>query len=256
MTLTLDFLPQTAFAFLLIFARVGSMSMSLPGFGDRAVPPRIRLVLALALTLILYPGVQQSLPAFPATFAGIITALIGELLIGLGIGLSVRLIVSGILVAGSMISVQTGLAMAQTVDPSQGTMGTLFGTFLSVLSITMIFTMDLHHVLLGAMHDSYGLFPPGELLPSAGADFAKLALAKISNAFRLAVQLAAPFLIFGLIFYLGVGVLSRLIPQVQIFFVVMPANIMLGFALFMLLLSTITLWYMDYFGQAIQSYLL
>lgn len=256
MTLTLDFLPETAFAFLLIFARLGSMSMSLPGFGDRSVPARIRLVFALAITLILYPLVHERLPAVPLSLAGLLTALMGELLIGLAIGMSVRLIVSGIQVAGSTISVQTGLAMAQTVDPAMGTMGTLFGTFLSVLSITVIFATDLHHVLLGAMHDSYALFPPGELLPSATADFAKVAIEKISDAFRIALQLAAPFLIFGLIFYLGVGVLSRLIPQVQIFFVIMPANIMLGFMLFMLLLSTLILWYLNYFSTAISSYLI
>ncbi len=255
MTITLDFLPQTAFAFLLIFARLGSMSMSLPGFGDRAVPPRIRLVLALAISLILYPLVRDRLPAVPLTLAGLLTALAGELLIGLAIGLSVKLIVSGIQVAGSTISVQTGLALAQTVDPAQGTMGTLFGTFLSILSITMIFAADLHHVLLGAMNDSYQLFPPGELLPSAAADFAKAALETISAAFRIALQLAAPFLIFGLIFYLGLGVLTRLIPQVQIFFVIMPANIMLGFVLFMLLLSTLMLWFLSYFGDAIKPYL-
>jgi flagellar biosynthetic protein FliR len=187
--------------------------------------------------------------------AGLLTALAGELLIGLAIGLSVKLIVSGIQVAGSTISVQTGLALAQTVDPAQGTMGTLFGTFLSILSITMIFAADLHHVLLGAMNDSYQLFPPGELLPSAAADFAKAALETISAAFRIALQLAAPFLIFGLIFYLGLGVLTRLIPQVQIFFVIMPANIMLGFVLFMLLLSTLMLWFLSYFGDAIKPYL-
>lgn len=253
MTLTLDFLPQTAFAFLLIFARTGAMAMALPGIGDRTVPPRIRLVFALSLSLILYPLVNKVFPALPSNFAGMIKALVSEVLIGIAIGFAVRIIVSAIQLAGTAISFQTGLAFAQNVDPANGTQSSLFSNFLSVLSIALIFATDLHHLLLSALHDSYVLFKPGSALPTG--DFAQVAVQTASAGFRIAIQLAGPFLAFGLIFYLGVGVLSRLIPQVHVFFLAMPLNIMLGMILFMLLLGTFMLLYLDYFDEAIRPYI-
>lgn len=253
MTLTLDFLPQTAFAFMLIFARIGAMVMTLPGIGDRTVPPRVRLVFALTLSLILFPLVSTVFPELPNAMNAMIAAIVGELLIGMAIGFSVRIIVTAVLYAGSVVAFQTGLAFAQSVDPAQGVQSTLFGAFFSVLSVALIFATDLHYPLLSAMHDSYILFRPGSGLPVG--DFAQSALQTMTEGFRVALQLSAPFLVFGLIFYLGVGVLSRLIPQVQVFFLAMPANITLGLILLMLLLSTMMIWFMDYFGQALSRYL-
>ncbi len=253
MSLTLDFLPQMAFAFMLIFARIGAITMLLPGIGDRTVPPRLRLVFALALTFVLYPLVHTAFPALPTTLNAMIAALTGEMLIGLAIGFAVRIIVTAILFAGTVIAFQTGLAFAQSVDPTQGVQSTLFGAFFSVLTVALLFATDMHHLLLSAMQDSYVLFRPAGGLPAG--DFAEVALKTLSDGFRVALQISAPFLVFGLIFYLGVGILTRLIPQVQVFFLAMPANIMLGLILFMLLLSTMMVWYLDYFGRALAPYL-
>jgi len=253
MTFTLDFLPQTAFAFILLFARTGAMSMALPGIGSQMVPPRIRLVFALALSLILYPIVSKAFPNLPTSLFGMISSIVSEVLIGIAIGFSVRIIISSIQVAGTAIAFQTGLAFAQNVDPANGTQSSLFGTFLSILSLALIFSTDMHHLLLSAIHDSYVLFKPGSAFPTG--DFAQVAVQTVSGGFRIAIQLAGPFLVFGLIFYLGVGVLSRLIPQVQVFFLAMPLNITLGFVLFMMLLSSFMLWFLDYVGEAISPYL-
>ncbi len=253
MTISLDFLPQTAFAFLLIFARIGAMTMALPGIGDRTVPTRIRLVFALALSMILYPLVNTAFPELPDSLYGMLVAIVREVLIGIAIGMAVRLIVSAIQVVGSVIAFQSGLAFAQNVDPANGTQSTLFGSFLSVLSVALIFATDLHHLLLSAIYDSYQLFKPGGVFPTG--DFAEVAVETLSKGFRIAIQLTGPFLAFGLIFYLGIGVLSRLIPQVHVFFLALPLNIMLGILLFMLLLGTFMLWYLDYFGEALEPYL-
>lgn len=253
MTITLDFLPQTAFGFILIFARTGAMSMALPGIGDRMVPSRIRLVFALALSLIMFPLVSQMFPSLPTSLFGMISLIVSEVLVGLAIGFSVQIVVAAIQFAGATIAFQTGLAFAQNVDPANGIQSSLFSTFLSLLTVALIFATDLHHLLLSAIHDSYLLFKPGAIFPAG--DFAKVAVQTLSGGFRIAIQLAGPFLAFGLIFYLGVGVLSRLIPQVQVFFLAMPLNIMLGMILFMLLLSTLMARFLDYFSAALQPYL-
>ena len=254
MTINLDFLPQTTFVLLLIFARVGTMIMVMPGFGDNAVPARLRLVFALGVTLVLYPVARDFFTAVPATISALLAMVIMEVLVGLAIGIGARLIMSALHLAGTAIAFQTGLAFAQNIDPSQGgAQSSLFGNFLGLLAVTLVFMTDLHHLLLAAIHDSYTLFRPGILFPVG--DFSELALSTIATAFTIALQLAAPFLVFGLVFYLGIGVLSRLIPQVQVFFVAMPANILLGFLLLMLLLSTIMLWFLESFRAAIEPLL-
>ncbi|MGE0612943.1 MAG: flagellar biosynthetic protein FliR [Hyphomicrobiales bacterium] len=253
MTLSLDFLPQTAFAYFLIFARCGALSMSLPGIGDAVVPARVRLVFALTLSLILYPLLEKTFPAMPTTMPAMIAAVIKEVIVGLAIGFAVRLIVSGLQFAATVIAFQVGLAFAMSVDPTGGVQNTLFGTFFSMLAVTLIFATDLHHLMLKAVHDSYILFQPGSSF--APGDFAQVSLSTIADAFRVAMQISAPFVIFGLVFYLGVGILSRLIPQVQVFFLAMPANITLGFLLIALLLGTFITWYLRYFSQAMSPYL-
>lgn len=253
MTLTLDFLPQTAFAFMLIFARIGAMAMALPGIGDHTVPPRLRLVFALALTLILFPLVNTAFPDLPETMNAMIASFVGEILVGIAIGFAVRMMINAVHFAGTVIAFQTGLAFAQSVDPTQGVQSSMFASFFSILSIALIFATDLHHTLLAAMHDSYQIFRPGSGLPAG--DFAQVAVQTLANAFRVALRIAAPFLVFGLIFYLGVGILTRLIPQVQVFFLAMPASILLGLVLLMLLLSTLMYLFIDYFTLALEPYL-
>ncbi len=227
--------------------------MVIPGIGDRAVPMRSRLVFGLALSLALYTVLKDKIPQMPPTVYNMLSSLIYEVLLGIAFGFSVRMIIAGLQAAGEVIAVQTGLAFAQNVDPSQGTQGTLISNFLSLLAVALIFMADLHHVMLRSIANIYELFPVGLVFPSG--DFAQLGIQTLGKAFVLSLQLSAPFVVFGLVFYLGVGILSRLIPQVQVFFVAMPANIFFGFILFMVLLSTIMSKYLDYFGQSFLPFL-
>ena len=252
--MTVEILPQTAFVFMLIFARIGTMIMVLPALGERAMPRRVRLVFALALTLVMYPVLSLAFAALPPGLYAALKALVAEIVIGLFLGISVRLVMSALQVAGTTIAMQTGLGFAQNVDPTQGIRAALFASFLSVLAVTLIFVSDLHHLLLRAIADSYTMFPPGKELPLG--DFAKMAVDTMAGSFRLAVQISAPFLVFGLIFYLGIGVLSRLMPQVQIFFLAMPMNILAGFLLFMVLLATIITWFLQYFEAHVAQFLI
>jgi len=251
--MTLTFSAQTAFVFVLIFARMGSMVMAMPALGDGHVPSRIRLVFALGLTLVMLPLVRESYGAIPVNLGAVLVAMFSEIVIGVFIGMSARLLTMAIHVAGTVIAFQSGLAFAQNVDPTQGTQSAIVGTFMALLATTLIFALDLHFLLLAALRDSYDLFQPGKILPFG--DFGQIAVHIVSGAFRVGIQLAAPFLVFGLVFYMGLGVLSRLMPQLQVFFLAMPANILFGFLLLMLLLSSMMLWYLDYFAQSMAQFL-
>jgi len=251
--MSFDFAPHTAYVFMLVFARIGTMIMLMPALGEISVSSRVRLTFALVMTAVMMPLVQSEYGAMPANLPSVGWAVISEMLVGFFIGTMSRLIMSGLQVAGTIIAFQTGLAFAQNVDPTQGVQSALVGSFLSMLAVTMIFTMDLHFLLIGAMRDSYVLFHPGDVLPLG--DMVETAINIVAGAFRLGVQIASPFLVFGLIFYLALGILSKLMPQVQIFFVAMPANILLGFALLSVLMGGLMSWFLLFFEETMTLFL-
>lgn len=250
--MSFSFLPEIAYSFMLIFARLAALVSLMPGIGERTIPVRVRLLLALAMTFVMFPVVSGLYGDLPRDIPPILLMLFGEILIGLAIGLSVRLIISALTTAGTIISFQTGLAFAQNVDPSVGTQTAIFASLFSVLGVVLIFALDLHHIAIAGIYDSFILFEPGKLAPVG--DFASIVTGLVSRAFVVAIQLSAPFIVFGLMFYLGLGVLSRLMPQVQIFFVAMPINIGLGFVLFAFLIATIMGWYINHLEDVLTLY--
>jgi len=237
MQIDISFLPALAAAFILVFARVGTMLMLLPGLGELNVPIRIRLTVAVLLAAVLLPLHQNAYQIDLRSFGPLIAMLGEELFIGAVLGLSVRLIMSCLQVAGAVIAQQVGLGFVTAVDPTLGQQGVLIGNFLAVLGVTLIFATDLHHLVIAALNDSYTLFAPGEM-PLLG-DVAALTTRTVSTAFRIGIQLSAPFMVFGLLFNLGLGVLSRLMPQMQVFFVGLPLSILLGLMIFLLVLGAL-----------------
>jgi len=252
MTIGLDWLPQTAFLYILVFARVGSMLMLMPALGETTIPARMRLSFALVFTMVLFPLLRADLPAAPTELPAVLVLLFHEIIIGLMLGALMRFFISAAQVAGSIVAFQTGLSAAMMADPNQGgVQGAVFGTFLSLLGITLIFATDLHHMALSAIYDSYMIFTPTD--PLMPGDAAQAAIRAVSGAFTVGVQMAAPFIVFGLIFNLGMGILSRLMPALQVYFMAMPANIGVGLILFGLLLTMMMGWYLSHFEAGLAT---
>ena len=244
MRIDVSFLPSYAAAFMLVFARIGTMVMLLPGLGEMSVPPRVRLAVALVLTALLLPLHRQAYQIDLRAFGPLVVALGQELLVGAVLGMIARLTISALQVAGSVVAQQLGLGFVTAIDPSQGQQGLIVGNFLTILGITLIFATDLHHLVIGALNDSYALFKPGEI-PILG-DVAATLTRTVTSAFRIGVQLAAPFLVFALLFNLGLGVLSRLMPQMQVFFVGMPLSILVGFLILVLVVGAMMMTFLGY----------
>ena len=235
MRMDISFLPALAAAFLLTFARVGTMVMLLPGVGEMSVPSRVRLTMALVLTAILLPAHQKAYVVDLKAIGPVLVVLFQELVVGAVLGLTARLAISALQVAGSVVAKQLGLGFVTAVDPTQNQQGLLVGNFLTVLGVTLIFATDLHHLVIAGLNDSYSIFQPGEM-PIVG-DVAQHITHVIATSFRIGIQLSAPFLVFGLLFNLGLGVLSRLMPQMQVFFIGLPLSILLGFLLLVLVIG-------------------
>ena len=246
-------LAADLFAVVLVFARIGGALMLLPGFGEIYVPARIRLLLALTITVVVAPVIAHRLPGLPASPLALFLLVGGEIAIGVFLGLIARILLASLHTVGVIIGFQTGLANAMVFDPANAQQGSLFGAFLTIVGIMLIFASDLHHLMLMAVADSYTVFGAGDL-PAMG-DVSELGARLVAKSFALALQIAAPFVVFGLMFYLGLGLLARLMPQMHVFFVVMPLQITLGFLVFTAAISAGMMWFLTAYQEAFIGFL-
>ena len=244
MRIDLSFLPVLAATYLLIFARIGTMLMLLPGLGELVVSARIRLTIALLLAGVMFPLQRSAYQVDLSSLASIVTLLAQELLVGAVLGIAARIAISALQFTGSVVAQQLGLGFVTQVDPTQGEQGMILGNFLVLLGLVLLFATDMHYLVIGALYDSYSLFKPGEV-PATG-DAAALVTRTLAGAFRVAVQLSAPFLVFGILFNLGLGILSRLMPQMQVYFVGVPLSIALGFLILALVLGAMMANYLTF----------
>lgn len=237
-------LAGNVYAFMLVFARIGATFTLLPGFGDAYVPMRVRLLLALAISVVVVPVVAPTLPPLPASGLALGMLVMAESLVGFFIGSISRILLAALDVAGMIVSMQTGLAAAMMFNPALATQGTLVGVLLTNLGIVLLFVTDLHHLLILAVVDSYGVFAPGGGLPLQ--DFGRAIVAFVAESFSVGARMAAPFLIVGLMFNVGLGVLQKLMPQIQIFFLAMSSQIALGLVMLMITLSAAMMFWLGY----------
>ncbi|MFZ5746614.1 MAG: flagellar biosynthetic protein FliR [Pseudomonadota bacterium] len=221
-------LELQATAFLILFARVGAVLMLLPVFSEDAVPQQIRLLLSFGMTAAMFAFLGDTARA-AVSQGGLPAILIAELLTGLAIGSIVKILFYAISIAGSIISLQIGLSSAVIFDPGQSGQVPLMSKFVTVAAALVCMAAQVHHLWLGAIVDSYHLFPIGGLPPAE--DFAHLAIAAVSRSMMLGISLAAPFLIYGIVFNVALGLSARVAPAIQVFFISQPLNILLGFAL-------------------------
>ena len=243
-----------AFSLIFVFARIGAAIMLLPGFGEVFISARIRLLLAIGITVVVAPVVSPFVPPTPDGPLALFAALAHETVIGVVLGAISRMMIAALHTAGTIIGFQTSLSNAQLFDPVNAEQGSLIGSFFNVLGVFLIFATNLHHMMLIAVIDSYSLFVPGAALPIA--DFSNTATRVLAGSFLLAMQISAPFIVMGMLFYLGLGLLARLMPQVQVFFIAMPVQIILGFMVMGATLSAGMLWFLGAFQTTFQGVLL
>ena len=216
------FVPELVAA-ALVFARVGGCIMVLPAFGEAFVSPRVRLAVALAVTLVLVPAVGTDLAA-PPDDAGLFLALLQELLIGTALGLAARFALAAMNLAGTIIALQSALAAAAFFDPHEGTQSAITSNFLTTAGLTLLLVVDGHHYLLWGLARSFDITP--QLTAYPAADFAELLLRTSSDLFVVAVRIAAPVILVTTVVNLTFGFFSRLVPGIQVFFIAMPLQVL------------------------------
>lgn len=241
------------FNFFMVFARLGSALMLLPGFGEAYVPQRIRLVFALMASLVLMPMLADRLPAMPAAFDRFAGLLLLEIGIGLFFGMMTRLILLGTQTAGSVIALQIGMASALVADPTTQQQAAVTGNFLLALTVVLIFATGLDHMTIKGLIGTYGIFPPG-VVPPMG-DVANHAARIVADSFAVGIQMATPFLVYGIVFAVALGLLARLMPTLQVFFIAMPVQLLAGLALMAVSVTAMMLFFLGSYEERMSVFL-
>ena len=237
------FISTQIFIFLLIFARVGSAMMVMPGLSDATVPMDIRLYFALSFSLVLTPVIAKFIPPIPQAPIEFSLLVIKEILIGLFIGLMTQVIMNAINVAGFIIAHVTSLSSAFTFNPQQASQSTVIASFLSLLAVILLFVTDMHHMLLIGLINSYNVFNPSSDI--LFGDFTNVIAQGLGDSFIMGLQLSAPFIVVGFGVFIAMGLVARLVPQIQVFILSIPIQIMTGLTLLVASLSAMMLFFLE-----------
>lgn len=248
-----EILTTDIYRFFILMTRLGAAVMVMPGFGGQRVPARVQLIFVLALTFLMLPVLGGQVPPLPASVGGLLLIVVAEVLVGAFLGMLMQMIMAALHVASTVVGFNTGLTNAFSFDAIAEQQSSLLTSFFSLLALVVIFATDLHHLMLRAVVDSYAVFPVGRPLPLG--DFADMLAQTLSASFALAMKMAAPLIAFGLIFYAGLGLLSRMVPQMQVFFVGLPIQMLTGLWMLMVALPLILLLFLRRFEETLVPFL-
>lgn len=228
-------LPGLAFAFVLVLGRVGSATMLLPGLGEAELPMMLRAGIALCISLLMLPGIAPLVGAAPDNTMSMAGMVLAEVATGLWLGWLARMVVLALPIAGQLISYMLGLSNVLQPDAELGAQATALGRMLSLAAPVVVLVSGLYAPALAALGGSYRLIAPGALLPAG--DLAQTALGAAAQGFALALRLAAPFVLASVVWQISIGLVARLVPRLQVYFVAMPAQILGGLAMVAILIS-------------------
>jgi len=245
-------LPWLALSFGLVLCRVGSVVMLMPGIGEAGYPMVIRAGLAMGLSFLVWPvaeavlGKMTPLPTGPA-----LLFLVGsEIFTGLLLGWMSRLAGMILPIAGQILSLLVGLSSVIQPDPELGAETAVLARCMGLLAPVLILVSGAYVLPLDAVAGSYRLLPPGISISSSGsfsivADGCRSVMTGTGHVFALAVEMTAPFLLLSLIWQVGLGFVARLIPNLQVYNIMTPAQICAGLGFLVMSVTAICRWFVE-----------
>ena len=245
--------PQEIWVFFVVFVRLGALLALFPQISRNFVAPQLRVIIALLLTFVLTPIVSNQIPPLPADVWMIFLIVLAEFLVGTLIGTMSRMALDSLTYAGTFIAFQIGLSNAAVFNPLQAQQSILPAVFLLLLGTNMVFAVNFHHLLFVVLVESYHLFPVG-VWHQVG-DFTQVIVDAFINSFTIGFRLAAPFYFMSLFVYVVMGVMGRLMPQFQVFLVLLPMQILGGFVVLAAILPGMMLLFLEYYKNVFNPFL-
>ena len=213
-------------SFLFVFFRVGALILFVPILGSRQIPMSMKIGFILFISIVVFPMVKDRHLPEPRGIIELSTFLIADVTIGLGIAYIARLIFAAVQVAGTVVDFQMGFGVVNVIDPQTDTQVSVTAQFHNILAVLMFLAIDAHHFIIQAIVESFFIINPAEV------NFASITpeymLHLFSGTFTTAVKIAAP--IMAILFFLsvGLGLVARTVPQMNVFIVGFPLQIGVG----------------------------
>jgi flagellar biosynthetic protein FliR len=223
---TLDVLMR----FLLLTVRIGAMVLVLPFWDSRMVPSQLKILLIFLLSIGLYPAVHTQQVPVPQSVVVLAQFVLGEAFLGMTFGFVVQIVFVGVQFSGELISQQMGLSMATIFDPQNARQTSIIANFQYVVAALVFFSTSAHHWCLRALAESLHRIPLLEFAASPTVGLALVTL--LANAFVVAIKIAAPVLVVLLLVTFGMGIVARLVPQMNVFMLSFPVNLGIGLLIF------------------------
>lgn len=227
--LTINVSLEQIQAMMLIFLRIMALLMYLPLFENRQVPLGFKAGLAVALSFLMFPKLSPFLPAIPFKPLAFGIGVAGELLIGITLGLAVRLFFTGVQLAGQLAGFQMSLTVANVLDPISNSQISIIAEINNIVTMLVFLAINAHHSLILALMESFRRLPPLSVRLNQGVGEYILQLG--GGIFVTALQVGAPLIVTMMIASVALGLMARTVPQMNVFMVAMPAKILIGFVI-------------------------
>jgi flagellar biosynthetic protein FliR len=229
----MDLLPvpyQEFKSFFLIFIRVSVILFMFPFFNARIIPVLCKIGLTLIITVVLFPVIDNKMVVSPDTLGGMVQLIIAEVLIGMILGLLVRMFFEGIKIMGQLVGFQTGFAIVNILDPQSGSQVSILGNMAYLVAITLFLILNGHHILLSAMRESFAIINPGSL--GLNRQIFQEIMQVSGDMFVIALRIGAPAIAALLFVSVAFGLITKLIPQMNVMIVLFPIKIVIGLFFF------------------------
>ncbi|MBN1225618.1 MAG: flagellar biosynthetic protein FliR [Deltaproteobacteria bacterium] len=217
-------------SFFLIFIRISVVLFMLPFFSSRTIPVLSKAGLAFIITIIIFPVISYKLNEFPETTWGVVQLIISELLVGMILGLTVQVFFEAVSMMGQLVGFQTGFAIVNILDPQSGTQTSILSNMAYMVAMVLFLTLNGHYILLGAIRESFEIINVGSL--SLNKRLFNVIMGVSAEMFVLAVKIGSPAIAALLLTKVLFGLITKLIPQMNIMIVAFPVQIVIGLIFF------------------------
>lgn len=232
----------------LIFVRISTALIASPVFGSRSVPALPKIFLSLVIAYVVYLTIDRNaIASVPSGWMLVILSL-KEAVTGLIIGFMLQFVFWGVSYAGTLIGFDMGLTMAEVFNPSSDESGNVVGEFLYYGALMIFFLINGHHYIISSLKHSFSVVPLGKFVISKPVF--DLIIIYSASVFIIAVKIASPIIVSFFLVHIGEGIVARIIPQMQVFFVTQPLKVGIGVAM----LGAITPLYLYVIKNLLQDY--
>ena len=221
-----DLSPIEYQKFLFVLLRVGALIMFFPIVGSAQVPGRIKIGLILFVSIAVFPVVRATPMHDPKSLFELVVSLFSEITIGLAVAYTARLMFAAVSIAGTVVDFQMGFGVVNVIDPQTETQVSITTQFQNILAILFFLALDAHHLIIGAIVESFFLINPLQINFSTFTPEIILLLFKAT--FVTAVKIAAPIMAILFFISVGLGLVARTVPQMNVFIVGFPLQIGVG----------------------------